>query len=977
MDSRALWKALQQLTHITSTLYQRSTWPYMAIALPLLWFGVRPANAVTVNIITNSEETIVCPAIYGINFPDHNAELANAVGFTHARWGGNRATRYNYSTHTSCSGMDYSEDANGTACNRPPDNSSCFETCERYLGRHEDFIVNNSTRGKLVDIPANRFDSTAPAGSKLKATLSSALAGSKCWNHLNNADCDQEYGQSAFDGFVADLLSRNVREFEIDNEPTLWHETHNVAATPPLRPVVNGSTSVAQANANLMQMQREAAQRIAQIATGAPHSLVPGSFKIWAGAFYSGWDLSGGYTAGNFPTCNSSSCFTYAFMQSLCDTPATGISFHWYPEITANGCRIQNGQCPDSAGVTWGRVNASRELWQAGFTASNAAKGVVSSYNAPHVIPWLKQINAAACPSKPFEFAITEWRLAQSEIAGMWSAGLGTLDFLAGMARAGVAEAHLWSEPRVGNTEQAVYLAFQLLRAPNGSTASAVGGPDGGIMVSTDRITDESLRAYAYKSSNGVALWVLLLNLDHTANTKSVTVQLNDASATGTAAVYGLDRSGSALVRSLSSSIPVNGSSFTLSVPSGARLVHLPNITGARVVAHEGCGAVSTGTPPPPLPPPGIWTATATHVPSTPVAGQSVTARGTVQHTHAGAQTINVQTMVKNAANAIIGSTNCTNVTVQPNTPYSCNHVATYSAGNYKTEIGIFSPDWATVHSWTADADSFSVTAPPTNLSVRSGAIVETSSCSGQALHVSGDVVGGSAAGTYNIQLMLKDASGANRGIWNCIDVPIAAGQANTCSGTITSTAAGSLSLSAGIFNEAFNSQLDWRDGLDTVIQSSCAPSVYYGFEGSVEGWQITSGQAAVFESFSNSPAFGHGGAYALRVQSYDAATVQIASKETAPLPAQGDTVSFFIAASNPACVDFMQPYIQFGSTGGWSWKGIYVAGAQIPIVSNDQWLEVRVPIDNGAGQVWRIGAEAKLKAGCTYSSVYIDDVSW
>src|SRR6202022_1764679 len=130
--------------------------------------------------------------------------------------------------------------------------------------------------------------------------------------------------------------------------------------------------------------------------------------------------------------------------------------------------------------------------------------------------------------AKRFEDAMTEWRVGNEATRSNWSVGLGTVDFLAGMGHAGVTEAHLWMDLRKGNVQQAMYRAFQLFLSPDGSTASAVGGDDGGIMVDTDRVVDESLRAYAYKSSDGAHLWVLLLNLDWASNTKNVTVQLRD-----------------------------------------------------------------------------------------------------------------------------------------------------------------------------------------------------------------------------------------------------------------------------------------------------------------------------------------------------------------------------------------------------------------------------------------------------------------
>lgn len=51
--------------------------------------------------------------------------------------------------------------------------------------------------------------------------------------------------------------------------------------------------------------------------------------------------------------------------------------------------------------------------------------------------------------------------------------------------------------------------------------------------------------------------------------------------------------------------------------------------------------------------------------------------------------------------------------------------------------------------------------------------------------------------------------------------------------------------------------------------------------------------------------------------------------------------------------------------------------GSSVPNVSSDQWLEVKVPINQGSGQVWRIGVEMRLKDGCTYESSYVDDVGW
>jgi glycosyl hydrolase family 44 len=823
--------------------------------------AVSRAGAETVTVSPNTDAISVCRGIYGANNPQANTALANSLGIPHGRRGGNRASRYNYLNHTSCSGIDYGEDASGSYCSTV-NGSSCFETCEGWFGTHQDFVRENAGRGMLVGVPSNRFDKTAGAGSRLKSTLSNVPEGSKCRHGLNGADCDQEYGQAMFDGYVRELLGLGVREFEIDNEPALWSETHR-PATPPLGPLNDD---------DFIQMEGEAASRIGELAAAA--NVPRGKYKIWAGAFYSGWDLTGGFSGSNFPPCTGSGCFTYKLMQQLCGTPATGISFHWYPEISAGGCRITTndaGQCGDSQPLLWGRANASRELWQSPFQADNGALGVDSKYQNPHVLGWLRQVNAQACPSKQFEYAITEWRIGNEATKDLWTVGLGTVDFLAGMGRAGVTEAHLWMDLGNARAQDAMYQAFQLFLSPDGTTASAVGGPDGGLMVRTDHGSDESLRSYAYKSSDGAHLWVLLLNLDWASSTKAVTVQLADGVAvSGNATVYGLNRDGSALLSGTQKTMAVSGSSFSLQVPSGARLVHLPVVSGASAAVHAACGdpAASPGNPPPPPPPPppsGQWAASASHAPAAPRAGDPVTSSGTVQHSFASGQTVNVQTMVKDATTGSeAGRTNCSNVTVQPGVAFTCEEVQTFSAGSYKIEVGVFSPDWSSLYLWQSDADFFTVT-----------------------------------------------------------------------------------------------------------------NGVRYGFEGTTEGWTLAGGRAAIFQAYSGSSTFGHGGAYALRTQSIDSSTIQVVDKESGPLPSRGDTVTFWVAAANPSCVAYMQPFVQDGADGAWTWMGTYVAGSDLPNALNDQWLRVDVPVTQGMGEMWRIGVEMKLAPGCTYTSAYVDDVSW
>jgi hypothetical protein len=148
---------------------------------------------------------------------------------------------------------------------------------------------------------------------------------------------------------------------------------------------------------------------------------------------------------------------------------------------------------------------------------------------------------------------------------------------------------------------------------------------------------------------------------------------------------------------------------------------------------------------------------------------------------------------------------------------------------------------------------------------------------------------------------------------------------------------------------------------------SGAAPQ--YGFESGAQGWVSSGGMIA---GVSPSTAQAFAGAASLAVRFNGSGTQQV--YVPAPATPAGTTITLHLWIPAGSALSWVQPYVQQGSSGGWSWTGNW---QPVSNLKTNAWntLTVAVP-GNAATPLHQLGVQ--FSAGTAWSgTAYVDSVGW
>jgi hypothetical protein len=478
----------------------------------------------------------ISPFVYGVNNLHGWPGVQLPRNLTMGRHGGNRLSAYNWETNASNAGRDYFYQNDDYLCWV----AGCDGTRPGESVRHR--VAGTLARGAgiIVTVPTLGYvaaDKAGPTGID-EATWATRMAtrfrrsvprkGAPFTLVPDAADstvAQDEFAWWLSQSFPGSATSaRQPIFFALDNEPDLWHRTHEE-----VRSRIDGQPQ-------LLTYDDAVGRAVAY--ASAVKDAVPGAQVFGPGVS----DWSGAASLGRWPTPDpvaGTSDFLDYYLAKMRQAEAGGgrrlldvLNMHWYPEIYVGGVRITDDAGTQTPEMIQARVQAPRSLWDPSFTENS---WIPSNTGGPvRLIPRLRDKVAAHYPGT--KLAITEyWYGRGGDISG----GVAQADVLGIFGREGVFAATLWpmgKESQYGNDPQRTYAyalgAFRIFRDYDGqgSTFGSLG-----LKAAT---TDNAISSVYASTEPGQPGRVVMVAINKSATDRTAGIQLSTDRLMKRAEVY-------------------------------------------------------------------------------------------------------------------------------------------------------------------------------------------------------------------------------------------------------------------------------------------------------------------------------------------------------------------------------------------------------------------------------------------------------
>lgn len=549
-----------------------------AIWLVLTVLAATRAEAqVTVSVDPGADVHPISPLIYGVNFP--SAAQLSEGHLAYARWGGNSTSRYNYQLDLQNTGSDwYFENVPGcwgsaAGCNPAPadpqEQSGANAFLQQASSAGATALLTVSVIGWVAKGPPtynHPFDCGCTAAGQGDYDAWDTSCGSgrdgpgektnpPQWGNWIAGACDPSNTSmpvdAGWDAQWASYLvgkygpSEGLRVYELDNEPSLWNDTHHDIHPQPLSYDEEWSRMRDAAIALLN------ADPTAEIAGPAEWG--------WPNYFCSAQDLASQYCSASAPdraAHGGEELTAWLLDQFHQYDQQTGtrllhyLDLHYYP---------QGGSPPDNL----------RSLWDPSYVDPSWINDTIRLI--PRMHDWVNQ----HYPGTKLSISEYDWYDHDSANGAIaYAEGLGIF------GREGLDAATAWSPPA---TNQIAFAAFRLFRNYDGQGS--------GFESTSVRASVTGSGVQAFAASGSSRLTVALVN--ESSSTVSAAVSLGSFAGTG---AHWFSNQGTAAISAMGA-LAVSGGSVSLSLPpSSINMLVVDGSGGTTTTTSSSSGSTGSST---------------------------------------------------------------------------------------------------------------------------------------------------------------------------------------------------------------------------------------------------------------------------------------------------------------------------------------------------------------------------------------------
>lgn len=465
-----------------------------------------PATAVTVD--ANANRHSINPNIYGIAYGDsHDVTTLNAPL---NRWGGNSTTRYNWQIDAHSAASDYYFETYSDGSGTPAGSAHAYVATTRANSGSEplftipmiDYLANlGPNRTTLEGFSVRKYgaqQATDPYNSDAGNGVSSATGKNITGNNpldtgvANSASIQQAWVQNFVNTYGLATGSTGIKYYVLDNEPSLWYQTHRDVHPSP---------------ATYQEMYDKIVAYATAIRSVDPAAKIVGPEEwSWWAMFFSGLDQANGWSAStsDYKTHNQTYYYPWLLQQLYAYKQRTGtqlidvLSVHCY-----NGAPADND---DSLSGQQYRNRETRILWDPTFQDPSWYGDI--GING-RVINWIATLKAMVSQYHPgLQIGCTEYNWGdEPNLNGATTQA----DVLGIYGREGFDLATRWTVAKNTNTNPVsyypTYLASQIYRNYDGNHATF-----GETSVSATAPNPDNLSAFASLRQSDGALTVMVIN---------------------------------------------------------------------------------------------------------------------------------------------------------------------------------------------------------------------------------------------------------------------------------------------------------------------------------------------------------------------------------------------------------------------------------------------------------------------------------